>query len=136
MYGPDAEPAALGIAAKSFSFKGIQVALPKFILADAVIIERVPGEDAGVMEIVELDADGVVADRFDLEDTDVAAAGDDGLLAGRVALDFRRRAFDPQQLRRQREAPAVVEIYFQHLFLPLEADFLGPVPGSVGFAHG
>ena len=79
------------------------------------------------MQVVEVDADGVIADRLDIQDADMAAAGDDGLLARTVALDLRRRAFDPQKLGRERKGLAVLEVDFEDFLLALEADFLGPV---------
>ena len=104
---------------------------------DAQRAENYPLRRRDVAKALVRDRDGLlVVAGLGSPAWDVTAAGDDGLLAGPVALDFSRRAFDPQQLRRQREVPTVVEIYFQNLFLPLEADFLGPVPGSEGFAHG
>ena len=41
------------------------------------------------MEVVEVEADRVIADRLDFHDPDMAATGDDRALARAVALDLR-----------------------------------------------
>ena len=68
------------------------------------------------MQIVELDAHGVIADRLEVEDADLGALGDDRLLPGAVALHLGRRALDPQIFGRQAEALAVVEFDVEALF--------------------
>ena len=108
-------------------FKGIQVILPQFVLALAVIIERVPRKNAGIMQVVELEANGVIADRFDLHDADVAAARNDGFLARTMTLNLGRRAFHTQQFSAQGKTLSVLEIDLEDFLIALEADFLGPV---------
>src|SRR5689334_21080936 len=94
------------------------------MLAEAV--EIAPGVDAGVVHVVELDPDRVIADRLDRHDADMAAAGDQLLLARPVALHFSRRTLDPQQLGRKAELGAVVEIDLQRLLGLLQPDLDRP----------
>ncbi len=80
------------------------------------------------MQIVELDADGVIADRLDRQDADMRAARDQLLLAGPMALDLGRRAFDPQIFRRQAETLAVLEIDLETLSACLRRISVGQTP--------
>ena len=117
----------LRIAAKSLDLQRIEVILPQFVLALTVIVKGIPRIDTGVVQVIEVDADGVIADRLDTHDADMASPGDDGLLARPVALDLRRRAFDPQKLGPEREGLAVLKVDFEDFPLALEADNLCPV---------
>ncbi len=72
-----------------------------------------------------LDADGVVADRLDAHDADMAAAGDQLLLAGPMALHF-GRGLDPQQLGRKAELRPIVEVDLQRLLGRLQPDLDRP----------
>src|SRR5690606_29246955 len=124
---PGAAPAASGPARRltrqSARLELRQVVAPQAVLLLAQPIEVVPRIDAAVVQVVEADPDGVGADRLDRHDADVAAAGDDLLLAGAVPLDLGRGALDPQQLGRQGEAAAVVEVDLQLLRAGEIADF-------------
>src|SRR3546814_3522727 len=70
---------------------------------------------AGIMQVIELQAHGVVADRLDLHDADMAAPGDDLLLARPVALHLGRGALHAQELGRIAEGLAGVEAHHQAL---------------------
>src|SRR3546814_19742300 len=63
-------------------------------------VEVLPGVDAGIMQVIELQAHGVVADRLDLHDADLAAPGDGLLLVRPVALHPGRGAIHAQELGR------------------------------------
>src|SRR3954447_20557097 len=52
----------------------VEITLPALGLLVAERVQVVPGEDAGVVHVVEGDANGIVADRVDLRDGDVALA--------------------------------------------------------------
>ena len=69
-----------------------------------------PAVDAGIVPVVENDADGVVADRLDVDDVHVPAAADDLLLARPMSLHLGRRALDAQVLGRQRKGAAIGEL--------------------------
>src|ERR1041385_100628 len=96
------------IAAKPFLSECFQILRPDLLLVPAELGEIAPRLDAGVVQVVEPDADPVVADRLQREDADMTAARDDGLLPRPMPHHFRRRALDAQQLRRIAELRAVV----------------------------
>src|SRR5208282_6932779 len=73
------------------------------------LAQIVPAVEAGVVAVVEHEFDCVVADRLDVDDNDVLLAGDDPLLARRMALDLGAWAFDAQALGGQADGFAVVE---------------------------
>ena len=101
-------------------------------LAGAEAVEIGPGINPRIVQVVEGDADGVMADGFDLHDADMAAAGND-LFALAVALDLGRGALHPQQFRRQGKIGAVIEAHMQCLGLPLEPYLARPTLGAAGF---
>jgi hypothetical protein len=88
-------------------------------------VQVFPGVDAGVVQIVEGEADGVIADRFDADDADVAAAGDGLFLIGAVALDFGARAFDAEVFGGEHEVAAVVEGDLELFLGAVEVDVCG-----------
>src|SRR5260370_31927415 len=73
-------------AAEAAGGEGGEVVAPALMLLDAELVEVVPGKDAGVVQIVELDPDRVVADRLQFEDADMGALGADHLVARPVPL--------------------------------------------------
>src|SRR5262249_56065884 len=82
-----------------------------------------------MVQVVEDDAYRVVADRLQLDDPDLGAAGDELLLVRAVTLHLGRWALHPQQLGRQPERRAVVEIDLQDLLRLAQTDLGRPVPG-------
>src|SRR5215208_2050365 len=114
----------LRVAAQPAIEQGGLVGGPLFGVAVAELAQVRPAIDAGVVAIIEHDADGVVADRLDGGDLHMAAAGYDLLLAGSMALHFGRRALDAQILGRQRVGDAVGELDL-HAALFLEDAQLG-----------
>src|ERR1700722_11796352 len=93
----------LAIPAQTFFHELSEIGIPARVLLVAKRVQVIPGEDAGIMEIVEGDAYGIIADRLDLEDGDVALARNGDALLRRMPLHFRRRRGDTQQFRRQFE---------------------------------
>src|SRR4029077_20646793 len=71
----------LRFAAEALHGEGGEVGAPALIVLDPELIEVIPGKDAGVVQIVEFDAHRVIADRFEIHDADMGAAGDDRLVA-------------------------------------------------------
>src|SRR4029453_18991923 len=76
----------LWIAAQPAIEQGSLVSGPLFGVAVAGVGQVRPAVDAGVVTVVEYDADGVMADRLDRGDLHMATAGHDLLLAGPVTL--------------------------------------------------
>src|SRR3984957_20179473 len=83
-------------AVEAFFLERIEIVAPAFRLLDAQLIKVVPGENPGVVQVVELDPDRVITDRLQFHDADMDAAGDGDLVSWVVALHLRRGAFDPQ----------------------------------------
>src|SRR5216684_471656 len=86
--------AGLSVAAQSAIEQGGLVGGPALGIGVAELAQIGPAVDAGVVAVVEHDADGVVADRLDGRDLHMAAARYD-LLRGRSAMAHHlgRRAF-------------------------------------------
>src|SRR5476649_289787 len=100
-----------GVAAQSTEEERGLVFGPALGLRGAQLVQVGPAVDAGIVLVVEDDADGVVADRLDRLDLHMAPARHD--LLGRraaVALHLGGRAFDAQILGRHHIALAVGEI--------------------------
>ena len=70
------------LAAQPPFFECIEVGLPEVLLLLADAVEPIPGVEAGVVAIVEADADGVGSDGLDPLDADILLAGDDGFCVG------------------------------------------------------
>src|SRR5579883_2117131 len=121
-----ASGAALRQARESRLFQGREIIAPAAFLLQAELTQIAPGIDAGVVEIVELDADSVIADRLDLENADLGAAMDELFLARPVPLHFGGRALDAEILGREAKPRAVIEGDLEHLFRPPQADLGRP----------
>ena len=98
-----------GIAAQARGLHGRNIGLPAVVVLDAKLAKIPPGKNAGIVKIVEIDPDSVVAHWLHVGDTDMAAAGDQHPLPGPVALNFCRRTFDAQIFCRQRIRGTVVK---------------------------
>src|SRR5262245_62044524 len=120
------------VAAQAAVEQSGEVGVPLLLLGGAELVEVGPAEDAGVVLVVEADTDGVVADRLDLLDAHMAAAGDDLLLVRPVALHLGRRALDPQVLGRVAEGAAVIEIDFDLALVAEQAHFDRPRRAGAG----
>src|SRR5690348_11908658 len=103
-----------------------EVGGPALLLLDPKLIEIIPGIDPGIVQVVELDADGVIADRFKIDDADLRALRNDDFLARPVALDFGRGAFDTQIFGRQAEVLPIVEFDVDPFFRALQPQFDRP----------
>ena len=89
---------ALRVPAEAPLLQRVEVGAPDRVAALREVPQVRPGIDARGVQIVEVEADGVVSDRLDQGDADMAAAGDDGF-AFAVAHDFRRGALHPAAAR-------------------------------------
>ena len=59
-------------------------------MLDAELVEVFPGKDTRVVQIVEFDAHGVIADRLQIHDPDMSAPGVQGVLRhGAYGVDLR-----------------------------------------------
>src|SRR6516164_5506026 len=105
------QDARSGIAAQPAIEQRGLIGGPALGVGVAELAQVGPAVDAGVVLVVEHDADGVVADRLDRHDLHMAAARYD-LLGRRSAMTHHlgRRAFDPQIFGWQRATLAVGEI--------------------------
>lgn len=100
-----------GLATQALFRELIEVALEALFLLVAELVQIAPRIETGRMHVVEDEADGVIADRIDLDDLDILLARHELALLGMMALHFRARALDPQVLGRQLETLAIVERY-------------------------
>jgi hypothetical protein len=78
------------------------------------------------MHVVEDELDGVVADRLDPDDLDVALARHRLALGGAVALHLGRGARDPQIFGRKLEGDPVIEGDMKRALVLGEPDFGRP----------
>src|SRR5262249_2700177 len=116
----------LRIARQAALLEVLEIRGPDLVVVLAEMAQVVPGVDPGVVQVVELDAQRVVANRLDLENADLAALGDDLLLAGPMAHHLGRWAFDAQIFGGVLEGLAVVELDLERALLFEEADLARP----------
>src|SRR5262249_48921037 len=104
-------PLLLGarLAAQPVRRQAVEIIAPALLLLHAELVEIAPGINPGIVEIVEDDANGVIADRFEADDPDMSAAVDQCLLPSTVPLHLGRRTLDSQILGRKLKPAAVVE---------------------------
>src|SRR5712692_4827761 len=113
------EPLARGLSAQSVRREPVEIVAPAFLVLDTKLVEIAPGVDPGVVEIVEGDANRVVADRLEPDHPDMGPPGHQRFLPRPVPLHLGRRALDPQILGRKAKSAAVVEGDLEELFRPL-----------------
>src|SRR5882672_6356960 len=97
------------IAREPLADKFIEISAPHAPLVAPESGKIVPAEDSRGMHVVEYQPNGIVADRLDLEDGDVALAGDRLALVRGMPLDFGARAVDAQEFGRKFERLVGVE---------------------------
>src|SRR5258705_772243 len=96
-------------AARSRFLHALEVAPPHFFLVEAIVIEKLPRIDAGVVPIRKIKLHGVGADGLDTRDRDVFLADLQYFLARTGSAHFGRRRISAQKLARQAERFAVGE---------------------------
>src|SRR3546814_21006434 len=94
------------------------------VLAD--LAQVAPGVDAGIVQVVEYDPDGVVALRDQFHDPDMAAPGHDPLPSRPVSHHLGGRTFDTQEFGRVGEGASVVYVDFQQLLRRFQTDLTRP----------
>jgi hypothetical protein len=126
----------IDIAAGAGGIEPKQVVGPEFTLMLSQMIEQIPGVDAGIVAVGEEGQDGVVTDRLDMGDLDVALAGLQRFLAGAVSAHFGGRTIDAQQFEGQLEGLAVGEAHLQQVRTLVQLDFGGVRCLGVQSGHG
>jgi hypothetical protein len=86
--------------------QGRKVCRPFRILVAAEFVKVIPAVKACVVTVVEDNARGVVADRFDRDDLHVPLSGNGVLLGGGMPLHLGAWRFDTKIFRRQRKRRA------------------------------
>ena len=110
--------------------------MPDIIFVTAEMVEILPAEDARIVQVIELNSYGVVANRLEFHHPNMPASRDRLLLVRHMALNFRGRTFDPQKLRRQFEKASVVESDLEEFFFFAKCYFRRPViAGKFVFGH-
>jgi len=74
---------------------------PKGFLSETKVIQDPPGIYAGVVEIVEIDPDGILSDQFKAYYAYMPPACNNLALLRRMALYLRRGAMHSQEFRRK-----------------------------------
>ena len=93
--------------------------MPDIIFVTAEMVEILPAEDARIVEVIELNSYGVVANRLEFHHPNMPASRDRLLLVRHMALDFRGRT--SIELRRQFEKATVVESDLEEFFFFLRS---------------
>src|SRR4051812_27730494 len=79
--------------------KLVKIVLPVLVTVAAELEQVVPAKDAGRMQVVEHQPHGVIADRDDFQNRDIALAADGLALLRRMALHLGARAAHAQIFR-------------------------------------
>src|SRR3954447_9140216 len=87
-------------AAQTVRGESGEILAPTVLMLGAELVKIIPGIDPGVVQIVEFNPDGVIADRFQLHDPDMGTAVDQCLLSRTVPPHLRGWALDAQILGR------------------------------------
>src|SRR5262245_42021376 len=87
-----------GLARETLGGKLVSVLTPIGLVLASQVGEVGPTVDAGGMQVVEYETHRIVADGLDLKDRHILLAGDRLALVGRMTLDLRAGAFDPEKL--------------------------------------
>ena len=90
-------------------FQAGQIVLPVLFLVGAQVVEGIPGVDTGIVAVIEVEADGIVADRIDSFDADILYAYLKYLLTRAMTLNLGRRGEGTEIFTGQVEAGTVFE---------------------------
>ena len=94
--------------------------LPEFM-------QVIPREQAGVVTVVKFEFDGVITDRIDRADRDIAFAGHCFALCRAMPFDFGARAFDAEILGGEMKMAPVLKADAEGSFVFHQTDFRRPL---------
>src|SRR5258705_6305860 len=113
-------------ALESLAGELVEIVLPVGGAVTAELVQVVPAEDAGRVQIVEHEPHCIIADRLDLEDRDVLLAADGLAFLRRVTLHLRAGATNAQILGAEVEGLAGVEGNRQRPAILVQSQFGRP----------
>ena len=90
-------------------------------------MQVIPREQAGVVTVVKFEFDGVIADRIDCADRDIAFAGHCFALGRTVPFDFGARAFDAEIFGGEMKMAPVLKADTEGSFVFHQTDFRRPL---------
>jgi hypothetical protein len=112
------------------------VALPQCCVIATQLVEIPPGEQPGVMAVVENQFYSILSNGLDGSDADILLAEHQNLLSRAMSFDFRGGRMNSKVLERQLEAAAVRKTHFQQPRFAADFDFcrdgFSHVPVSIG----
>jgi hypothetical protein len=106
------------------------VARPVRRIIPSELVQIPPGEQAGVMSVIEDNFDGILADWLDAPDADIFLTQHQDFLSRTVSFDFRGGRVHTQILKRQLESAAVGKTHCQQTGFAADFDF-----GRDGITH-
>jgi hypothetical protein len=87
------------------------------------LVEIPPGEQSGVMSVIEDNFDGILSNWLYSADTHILLAEHQDLLSRTMSFDFRRGRVHPQVLERQLEPAAICKTHCQQPGFAAYLDF-------------
>jgi len=109
-------PELSGVSAQAFFLQGRQIGPPPPVLLPSDLVEIIPGEDPGVMHVVEQETNRIVPNRLDRHDANMTTSEDCRALRRSVTLNLGAGTLDAQVLCREHKIVAVVERHVKLLF--------------------
>ena len=103
-----------------------QIGRPFILVMTAELQKIGPGEQSGIVKIIEDDAHRVMSDRFQAHDLHVALARHELTFQRTVALHFGAGRFHPQIFRSQLIVLAIVKRHGEHILGGVELEFGRP----------
>lgn len=99
------------------------VAGPVSHLIPSELVQVPPGEQTGVVSVIEHDFDGILSDGLDGTDTDIFLAEHQDLLSRAMSFDFRGGRVHTQVLERQLKPAAVRKTHLEQAGFAADFDF-------------
>ena len=112
------------------------VARPVNGLISSELVQIPPGEQTGVMAVIEHNFHGILSDRLHSTDTDIFLAQHQHFLPRAMSFDFRRGRVHTQVLERQLEPATVRKTHFQQpgfaAYFDFSRDRVSHISASIG----